>query len=294
MTALVIIVTAICAAVSCGLIGSFLVLRKMSMLGDAISHAVLPGIVLAFLVTGSRDPLPMLVGASVIGLFTAFCTEFLHRQGRVQSDASIGITFTWLFALGVVLVSAYTGHVDLDQECVLYGEIAYVPWDVWIVNGKSYGPRALWILGSVLVLDIVFVVGAYKELKLTTFDPLLAQSLGISTRLFHYLLMAMVSLTTVAAFESVGAILVVAMLIAPGATAYLLTDRLPVMLGLSVVLAIASAVGGYFLAHALDASIAGSMSTVAGLLFMLAMLFAPTQGLITKKITRRHMRLSRP
>ncbi len=284
-----IILTGSLAAASCGLLGSFLVLRKMSMLGDAISHAVLPGIALAFLFTNSRAAIPMLLGAGVLGLVTALCTEFLHRTGRLQSDASIGVTFTWLFAVGVILISYFAGQVDLDQECVLYGEIAYVPWDVWIVNGVSWGPRAVWVLGAVFAINVCFVLSCYKELKLTTFDPDLAISLGISTRIFHYLLMTAVSLTTVAAFESVGAILVVAMLIAPAATAYLLTDRLDIMLWLAVGIGALCAIGGYVLAHALDASIAGAMATVAGFLFTLAFFFSPRQGVLPRFFARRQM-----
>lgn len=284
-----IILTGVLAASACGLLGSFLILRRMSMLGDAISHAVLPGIALAFLISESRHPIPMLLGAGALGLFATFCTETLHRAGRLQQDASIGVTFTWLFALGVILISAFAGQVDLDQECVLYGEIAYVPWDQWLLYGRSMGPRAVWILGGVLMLDLAFVMLCYKELKLTTFDPELAASLGISTRLFHYLLMAAVSLTTVAAFESVGAILVVAMLIAPAATAYLLTDRLVVMLCLAVAFGAAAAVGGYLLAHWLDASIAGAMASVAGILFALVFLLSPSHGLLARAIARRRV-----
>ncbi|PIR21521.1 MAG: iron ABC transporter [Deltaproteobacteria bacterium CG11_big_fil_rev_8_21_14_0_20_47_16] len=281
-----IIATGILAAAACGLLGSFLVLRKTSMLGDAISHAVLPGIALAFLISGSRNPIPMLIGAGALGLITAFCTETLHRVGRLQQDASIGVTFTWLFALGVILISMYAGQVDLDQECVLYGEIAYVPWDVWLWNGLDMGPRAIWVLGATFLIDLVFVLTCYKELKLTTFDPQLAESLGISTRLFHYLLMAAVSLTTVAAFESVGAILVVAMLIAPAAAAYLLTDRLSRMLVLAMIIGAASAVTGYLLASWLDASIAGAMATMSGIFFALSFFLAPRHGLLPKHFAR--------
>lgn len=286
--AILIMITGVLAAMACGLLGSFLVLRKMAMLGDAISHAVLPGIVIAFIISGSRAPLPMLLGAGALGLLTAMCTEFLHKAGRLQTDAAIGVTFTWLFAVGVILVSMFTGHVDLDQECVLYGEIAYVPWDLWILeSGRNLGPRAIWILASVLLFDLAFVLLCYKELKITTFDPELAKSLGISPRLFHYLLMGAVSLTTVAAFESVGAILVVAMLIAPAAAAYLLTDSLAVMLALAMGLGAASAVGGYWLAITIDGSIAGAMATVAGALFVLAFVFGPRHGLIAKAFSQR-------
>ncbi len=282
-----IILTGVLAASSCGMLGSFLVLRKNSMLGDAISHAVLPGIVLAFLLTNSRHPLPMLIGAAAFGLFCVFITEFLYRSGKLQQDASIGISFTWLFALGVILVSMFTGQVDLDQECVLYGEIAYVPWDVLMFAGKSIGPRAVWMLAFVFLVNATFVGLFYKELKITTFDPQLAESVGISTRLFHYLLMAVVSLTTVAAFESVGAILVVAMLIAPGASAYLLTDRLSYLLLLAVLFGALAAIFGYLLAYWLDASIAGAMAAVAGLLFALSFLFSPHYGLFTGYFIRK-------
>jgi len=206
-------------AIGCALVGSFLVLRRMSMLGDAISHAVLPGIVLAFLFTGSRAILPMLIGAGALGLLTAFLTDVLNRQGKLQTDAAIGVTFTWLFALGVVLISQYAGEVDLDLDCVLYGEILYAPFDRLSVGGHDLGPRVIWSMGGVVVVTALFVALAWKQLKVCTFDPGLAQALGFNVALWHYLLMGAVSLTTVAAFESVGAILVVAMMTAPPNTA---------------------------------------------------------------------------
>ena len=267
-----IILTGSLAAGACALVGSFLVLRKMAMLGDAISHAVLPGIAIAFFLTGSRAPLPMLIGAGAIGVAASVMIEALHRNGKLQQDASIGITFTWLFAVGVILISLFAGAVDLDQDCVLYGEIAYVPLDVITTgSGASLGPRAVWVVGSIFLLNLLFVMLFFRQLKLVSFDPALAASLGISTALWHYALVGMVSLTTVASFESVGAILVVAMLIAPAATAYLLTDRLKRMLVLSVASGVLSAVGGYYLAAVLDGSIAGAMAVVAGGQFALAL-----------------------
>ncbi|MCC7439816.1 MAG: metal ABC transporter permease [Armatimonadetes bacterium] len=267
-----IILTGALAAGACALVGSFLVLRKMAMLGDAISHAVLPGIAIAFFLTGSRAPLPMLIGAGAIGVAASVMIEALHRNGKLQQDASIGITFTWLFAVGVILISLFAGAVDLDQDCVLYGEIAYVPLDVITTGGGiSLGPRAVWVVGAVFLLNLLFVILFFRQLKIVSFDSALAASLGISTALWHYALVGMVSLTTVAAFESVGAILVVAMLIAPAATAYLLTDRLKRMLVLSVASGVLSAVGGYYLAALLDGSIAGAMAVVAGGQFALAL-----------------------
>jgi manganese/zinc/iron transport system permease protein len=278
-----IVLTGSLAAASCALVGSFLVLRRMAMLGDAISHAVLPGIAIAFLVSSSRAPFVMLIGAGALGVLTSVIVEWLHRSGRLQQDASIGVTFTWLFAVGVILITAFAGQVDLDQECVLYGEIAYVPWDTWVQGGRSLGPRAVWILGAALAFNVAWISLAYKELKLCAFDPELAASLGIPVAFFHYLLMAATSITTVTAFESVGAILVVAMLVGPAATAYLLTDRLSRMLMIAVGVGILSSVLGYLLAHALDCSIAGAMSVVIGALFALALLFSPTHGVLVRR-----------
>ncbi|MDN5204636.1 metal ABC transporter permease [Fulvivirgaceae bacterium BMA10] len=283
MNAFWIILTGCLVSISCGLLGCYLVLRKMAMVGDAISHAVLPGIVFALLLTGVRDSFTMLIGAGIIGVFTTFLIEFFHRKGNLQTDASIGVTFTWLFALGVILISLFAGQIDLDQECVLYGEIAYVPIDLWILDsGEVMGPRAVYISGIVLIIVVTFIIIGYKELLATTFDPDYAVCIGISTALWHYLLMGAVSLTTVASFESVGAILVVALLIAPPATAYLLTENFKFMLLITTVLGIITSISGYYLAVWLDGSIAGAMSTIAGLLFALAFLFSPKEGILTK------------
>lgn len=289
MSDLWIMLTGALIASSCGFLGCFLVLRRMAMLGDAISHAILPGIVIAFLITGSRDPLPMLIGAAIFGLLCTIVIQLLRNQG-VQADAAMSVTFTALFAVGVILISLFTQQIDLDLDCVLYGEIAYVPYDTWIWNGIDLGPRALWGAGAAFTLSLIVVGLFYKQFKLTSFDPALAAAIGIPVAIFHYLLMGLVSVTTVAAFESVGAILVVAMLIVPAATAYLLTERLGIMLGLSVMIGIACSFGGYLLAIALDASIAGCMTIVAGGLFTLALLFSPRQGIITRWLIRRKIR----
>lgn len=265
-------------AAACALVGCFLVLRRLAMLGDAISHSVLPGIVLAFLLSESRHVIPMVVGAGILGVSTAFFTDLLTRYGKLQSDASIGVTFTWLFAIGVILVSKYTGHVDLDVDCVLYGNIVFAPLDTIAWGGTSIGPRSFWLLLVVAIANLIFVLLAYKQLKLCAFDPGLASALGIGVAVWHYLLMGFVSITTVASFESVGAILVVAMLVVPPNTAYLLTDRLSHMLIWSIAIGVASAMGGYWLAAVLDGSPAGAMATVAGLLFLLAAVFSPTHG----------------
>jgi manganese/zinc/iron transport system permease protein len=285
----VILLVGSCVAAGCALIGSFLVLRKMALLGDAISHAVLPGIAIAFLVTGERSTLPMVLGAGALGVITVMLVELFNRSRRLREDASIGVVFPALFSLGVILISRYAAQVDLDLDCVLYGEIAYAPWDTLVVGGSNLGPEALWVNGAVLLLDLLFVLVFYKELKLSTFDAGLAACLGFSPVLLHYLLMSAVSVTVVGAFESVGAILVVAMLVVPPATAYLLTERLGAMLGLAVAAGVTSALGGYALARAWDASIAGAMATVAGLLFLAALLFSPGHGLLARVLQLRRM-----
>lgn len=289
MTDFWIILTGTLVAASCGVLGCFLVLRKMAMVGDAISHSVLPGIAIAFLISSSRDSFFMLIGAAVLGLVTVFLIQLL-QQGGLQSDASIGIVFTALFAIGVILISRNAANIDLDLDCVLFGEIAYVQWDTLIVNGYDMGPAAVWMLGGTLLIVLAVIGLFYKQFKLCAFDPALAAALGIPVALFHYLLMGLVSLSTVASFESVGAILVVGMLIVPASTAYLLTDRLSIMILYSVIIGALSSAGGYYFAKWLDASIAGSMISVAGLLFLLAFLLSPSHGLIVRVNKRRRLK----
>ena len=264
MQSIYIILLGSLVACSCALLGCFLLLRKMSMVGDAISHAVLPGIVVAYLFTGSKAQLPILVGASLTGLLTTFLIEFLNKKIRLQEDAAIGIVFTWLFALGVILISVFAGKIDLDQDCVLYGEIAYVG-----LTGLDFPPE-IWVMGAVFVAVLLFVKIGYRQLYITTFDADYAASIGIATGLWHYLLMGFVSLTTVAAFDSVGSILVVSFLVIPAATAYLITDKFPIMLLLACLVGMVGAALGYFASVYLDSSIAACMSTVCGIEFILA------------------------
>lgn len=281
-----IMLTGSLVAACCGILGCFLILRRMALVGDAISHSVLPGIVIAFLISGSRDSFFMLLGAAVFGFITVFLIQMFQNSG-VQSDASIGVVFTSLFAVGVLLISLNAQQVDLDLDCVLYGEIAYVQWNQLTINGMEIGPKAVWLLGLTLFVIAAIIVLFYKQFKLCAFDPALAAALGIPVALFHYVLMGLVSMATVSSFESVGAILVVGLLIVPPATAYLLTDRLGMMIGYSLIIGVISSVAGYYTAAALDASIAGCMVCVAGALFLLAFLFSPTHGLVIRKLRQR-------
>lgn len=288
----VIILTAVLVAVPCALLGTLLVLRQMAMMGDAISHAVLPGIVIAFFISESLGPVVALVGAGAFGVLTAVLVEALRNTGRVKEDSSIGIVFTALFALGVFMISKFATNVHLDLNHVLYGEIAFAPLNPLLIGGASLGPRSLWTLGIVTALATGLVLLLYKELKIATFDPGLAAAVGLSPVLVHYLLMGAVSVTTVGAFDSVGAILVVAFLIVPPATAYLLTDRLAHMMLLAVVLGTGSAVLGYYAAALTDVTIAGTMAVVAGAFFLLALLFSPSRGLVANLMRRRRNRRS--
>lgn len=283
-----ILLTGALVASCCGVLGVFLVLRKMAMIGDAISHSVMPGIVIAFLLSGSRDSLLMMFAALLCGLLTTFLIQMFQQSG-IQSDASIGVVFTALFAIGVVLVSLYARQVHLDQDAILYGEIAYVHWNIWELGGVNMGPKAVWLLGFTLLIITSVIALFYKQFKLCAFDPALAAAIGIPVALFHYLLMGLVSMATVSSFESVGAILVVGLLIIPASTAYLLTDRLGIMIGLSVAAGIASTFIGYGAAVLLDASIAGCMVCAAALLFVIAFLFSPSHGIVIKKLRLRKL-----
>jgi len=270
---LAIALTAIFTAISCAVLGAFLVLRKMTMVGDAISHAVLPGIAIAYLLSQSRASLPMFLGAALVGVFATVVIEILSKKWKVQSDASIGMTFTTLFALGVVLITFWSDKVDLDQECVLYGEIAFVPFNTWTMAGKSMGPIALWTSGILLVLVLIYTLVGYKGLLMSSFNADYAAVLGIGIGAWNLSLMSMVSLATVVSFESVGAILVVALLVAPAASAYLISSQLKTMIGLSALFGFTGSLGGYFLSAALDTSIAGGIATTLGVQFAVVLAF---------------------
>ena len=268
-------------AANCASIGAFLVLRQMAMMSDAISHAVLLGIVIAVFAVGGRETVPVIIGGVLSGVLTVSLVELLYRTGRLKKDSSIGIVFPFLFAIGVILVTQ-AGNVHIDAQHVLYGSIEFVPFDTLYVDEINIGSKSLWVLGVMAIANISFIAILYKELKISTFDASLAVSVGLMPVLIHYLLMIMVATTAVVAFESVGAILVIAFFIVPAAGAYLLTDRLSRMIPLSVALGIVSAITGYLLAILADVSIAGSMATMAGVVFGLIWVFAPNRGLISR------------
>jgi manganese/zinc/iron transport system permease protein len=264
--ALWIVLSGCLVAVSAGVLGCYLLLRRSAMMGDAISHAVLPGIVAAYFFSGSLQALPALLGAAAVGLLCTLLISALEQRASVQSDAATGLVYTFLFAVGVIMVSGTGGHVDLDADCILFGELAFLPFGERLEGV----PMQTLLLGGNLLLVLAAVAFGFRGLFLTTFDPLFARALGISTGFWQNLLMALTALTAVVAFESVGAILVVGFLVVPAATAHLLTDRLPVMMALAALAGVTASVGGYALALSLDANIAGAMMVVLGAEFALA------------------------
>jgi ABC-type Mn2+/Zn2+ transport system permease subunit len=279
-TPLVTIAAAIACNASCAILGCYLVLRRMSLLGDAISHAVLPGIAIGFLISGSLTSPWIFVGALGLGMLTSVLAQGVSSLGRVSEDASLGVVFTSLFALGVILINL-APSADLDPDCVLYGDIVNASLDLRSIGGWQIS-RPFLTLVPVLIVTLLFVALLWKELKIVSFDPALAAAMGFYVGLVHYLLMGMVSVVTVASFESVGSVLVVAVLIVPAATAALITERLGWMIAWAVAIGATSAVFGYIAAMWLNTSVAGATAVVAGLQFTAAVFASPKQGLISR------------
>ncbi len=278
-------------AIACAIPGTFLVLRKMALISDAISHSILPGIVIGFFITHDLSSPLLIVLAAVTGVITVVLVEFIQKTGLVKEDTAIGLVFPALFSIGVILIARNANDVHLDVDAVLLGELAFAPFDRFIVNGIDLGPKSLWVIGCILIITIALLLAFFKELKVSTFDIGLASALGFSPVIMHYGLMTVSSVTIVGAFDAVGAILVVALMIAPAAAAYLLTKDLKRMLWLSVLFGVFSAIAGYWMAHILDASIAGSITTVLGLLFLAVYLFAPSKGLLAVLYRQKQQKL---
>ncbi len=302
-----IVLTAALAAAACTAPGVWLVLRRQSMMGDALSHTALPGIVLAFLAAtalrsagwvsaeslSAAEHLMLLAGAVIAGLATAWLTEWMQEIGRVEASASLGVVFTALFALGLFLVRFAVDDVHLDTDCVLFGRVVEAALDTQPLFGLEV-PRAAVVNGAVLLVNLALMVLFFKELRISAFDPGLATVQGINARIMHYAHMAVTAVTAVAAFETVGSILVIALLVVPAATAQLLTDRLKPLIALSLLLAVVSAGLGHWMSQTApaaifgplgfpeieDASTPGSIAVAAGLLFLLAWVVSPRNGLL--------------
>ncbi len=272
-------------AAACALPGTFLVLRRVSLMSDAISHTVLLGIVFGFMLVGDiRNPL-LILFAALSGVLTVSLTELLLKTRRLKEDAAIALVFPALFSIAVIIINRNFANVHLDTDAVLLGELAFAPFNRAEFLGANL-PKGVWIMGVVVLLNLGLITLFYKELKLATFDAALAAALGFSPALIHYGLMALVSVTSVGAFDHVGSILVIALMIAPPSAAYLLTDRLWRMLLYSVLIGVASAIAGYWLARGLNVNISGAMASMTGVFFVAAFLFAPERGLIARLLQR--------
>ncbi len=277
-------------AVACAIPGVFLVLRRLSLVSDAISHAVLLGIVVAFLISGELASPLLPIGAVITGLLTVTLVDVLRNSGLVREDTAIGLTFPFLFSIAVILIARNAGNVHLDTDAVLLGELAFAPFNRLDVGGYDLGPQALLVMGGMLLLNVALVAVLYKELKLSAFDPELAAALGLAPGAVHLLLMASVSMTTLTAFDAVGSILVVGLMIGPPATAFLLVESLGAMLFLSGALGVVAALAGYWVANLLDASIGGAIAASCGALFLAALVGSPTRGVVAVGLRRGRQR----
>ncbi|MBE2184330.1 MAG: metal ABC transporter permease [Anaerolineae bacterium] len=286
---LTIILVCSLVAASGALLGPFLLLRRMSLMTDAISHSILLGIVVGFLLFNSTDSLPMILAAGAVGLLTVWLTELIFKTGLVKEDAAIGLVFPALFSIGVILITRLLSDIHIDIDTALVGEVIWAPFDTVTVGGFEIS-RALLIGGGLLLVNALFVGLFYKELKLVTFDAGLATSLGFSATFLTYALMTLVSVTAVGAFDAVGAVLLVGFMIVPAATAYLLTDRLSRLIPIALLVGVLGCVIGYFVAIEIDASISGTMVTILGLIFILTLILAPERGLLAGWLRRRRQK----
>ena len=261
---------AILISVACALLGVFLVLRSMSMLTDAISHTVLLGIVLSFFITHKLDSPLLIVGATLTGLLTVYLVEVLSDSKLVKEDAAIGIVLSILFSIAVILISKYTANIHLDIDTVLLGEIAFAPFHTTEIFGFKIATGLVNGL-AILVVNLLFITIFFKEIKISIFDKALALTLGLLPEVFHYLLMTLVSVTSVVSFDIVGATLMISFMIGPATTAYMISKNLKNMLIYSAIIGAVSSIIGYHLAVFLDVSISGSIAVVIGIIFFIVL-----------------------
>lgn len=282
---------AVLACLACGLLGNLLLLTRQSLLGDAISHSVLPGLVMGFIVTGTRATLPMVLGAMAAAVVAALLISLIRRLARLEAGAAMGVVFSGMFALGIVLIEVSGARaVDLDVDCVLYGQLEALIWpaatglsSLWDPAALADMPQETRTLAGVLALTLAGLALLWKELRLAAFDPDFAASIGFAPRGLSLVVLVLVSVACVAAFWAVGSILVIAALVAPAAIARLLTDSYRGQFLISAAAAVAMGAGGYGAAIAVPALLgldhglnaAGMMAVVAGVLLVLAWAFGP-------------------
>lgn len=260
------LLTSIMVGVICGVIGCYIILRGMALMGDAISHAVLPGVAISYSLG-----INFFFGAVFTGVITAIGIGFVSQNSRIKQDTSIGIMFTAAFALGIILITVLESSTDLYH--ILFGNVLAVrPSDMWITL----------VIGLIVLISVYIF---YKELLVTSFDPTMAEVYGLPVRLIHYFLMTLLTMVTVASLQTVGIILVVAMLITPAATAYLLTDRLSVMIFLSAAIGASASVIGLYFSFTYNLASGATIVLAATAIFFMAFLFSPKQGVLWRKLS---------
>ncbi|MEM5568160.1 metal ABC transporter permease [Aerococcus viridans] len=271
-------------AVSCALLGVFLVLKNMAMVADALSHTVLLGIVLGYFIAGDLDSPILFVGAALFGVMTVYAIEYAVNKFAIQSDAATGLVFTLLFALAIILISKYARNVHLDVDVVLSGEVVFATLNTMEIFGIQV-PISFARMFVMLVINLAFVTMTYQQLKVSIFDPVYAKSIGVAVGFLNLVLMILVSITTVVAFDAVGAILVISLMVAPALSAHLLSKRLSIMLLVALLYGVINSVLGYYVAIYFNVSISGTIAFAGFVTFLLTLLFAPN-GLIGKRFKR--------
>ncbi len=272
-------------AVTCSLCGLFLVLKREALVAEGLAHAVLPGIVLAFVLLRDRSSPLLIVGAAATGLLMILVVQLIRRTGVVDGDASLGVVFPALFSLGILLANAELADTHFHADCIIDGNLALSSLDRLVIGGRDLGPKPFWAMLTMLTLVTAFLGFLFKEMKLMTFDSGLADTLGLRPQWIHIAWLALVSMTTVTAFETAGSVLVVALMIAPPAAAYLWTHDLRVMTLLAAVFAVISATSGFGLGWALDLAPNGPMASMAGLVFLVSLAVAPRRGLVARSVS---------
>lgn len=271
-------------AVSCALLGVFLVLKNMAMVADALSHTVLLGIVLGYFIAGDLDSPILFVGAALFGVMTVYAIEYVVDKFAIQSDAATGLVFTLLFAIAIILISKYARNVHLDVDVVLNGEVVFATLNTMEIFGIQV-PISFARMFVMLVINLTFVAVTYQQLKVSIFDAIYAKSIGVAVGLLNLVLMTLVSITTIVAFDTVGAILVISLMVAPSLSAHLLSKRLSIMLLVALLYGVINSVLGYYVAIHFNVSISGTIAFVGFVTFLLTLLFAPN-GLIGKRFKR--------
>uniref|UniRef100_UPI003529E868 metal ABC transporter permease n=2 Tax=Aerococcus urinaeequi TaxID=51665 RepID=UPI003529E868 len=271
-------------AISCALLGVFLVLKNMAMVADALSHTVLLGIVLGYFIAGDLDSPILFVGAALFGVMTVYAIEYVVNKFAIQSDAATGLVFTLLFALAIILISKYARNVHLDVDVVLSGEVVFATLNTMEIFGIQV-PISFARMFVMLVINLVFVAVTYQQLKVSIFDPVYAKSIGVAVGFLNLVLMTLVSITTVVAFDTVGAILVISLMVAPALSAHLLSKRLSIMLLVALLYGVINSVLGYYVAIYFNVSISGTIAFTGFVTFLLTLLLAPN-GLIGKRFKR--------